>query len=408
MKCASCGGELDAGANACASCGAAVPVANAGAAATSAAGARAVFAIDSSGPATESRFDSVAMPLPSGTPVPPPLPPLGGSGAGRVAGGSGELPDHTDEPGLYAGFWRRVAAYFIDLVVMVLLGLAVGLVLGFIEGLVFRRAIHAINQVAGLVVGWLYFALQESSSEQATLGKRAVGLRVTDLHGEPIGFGRATGRYFGKYLSTLLFCVGFMMAGWTRRKQGLHDMLAGTLVVRNDGLQAARVVGSGDASRRPASGMPGWAIALVAVGAAMVFVVGVLAAIAIPAYQNYFVRSQVAEGMVLAGGAKVAMSEYYANNDGQWPSNNSEAGLAAPHEISGKYVASVDVGDQPGEIVIRFADDEPGVSRDIRGKQLALAGEDVGNGLVLWHCDLSSTTVPDKDLPSSCRRHPSE
>jgi uncharacterized RDD family membrane protein YckC len=71
----------------------------------------------------------------------------------------------------------------------------------------------------------------ESSARQATLGKMALKLAVTDLEGERIGFGRATGRYFAKFLSWLTLLVGFFMAGFTQRKQGLHDILAKTLVI---------------------------------------------------------------------------------------------------------------------------------------------------------------------------------
>ena len=82
------------------------------------------------------------------------------------------------------------------------------------------------------ILHWLYFALMESSTWQATLGKKALGLEVTDLEGKRIGFGRASGRFFGKILSALILWIGFIMAGFTERKQALHDMLAGTLVIR--------------------------------------------------------------------------------------------------------------------------------------------------------------------------------
>jgi uncharacterized RDD family membrane protein YckC len=82
------------------------------------------------------------------------------------------------------------------------------------------------------ILHWLYFALMESSTWQATLGKKALGLEVTDLEGKRIGFGRASGRFFGKILSVLILWIGFIMAGFTEKKQALHDMLAGTLVIR--------------------------------------------------------------------------------------------------------------------------------------------------------------------------------
>jgi uncharacterized RDD family membrane protein YckC len=72
----------------------------------------------------------------------------------------------------------------------------------------------------------------ESSPRQATLGKMAMKIIVTDLEGRPISFGRATGRYFAKnFLSAICF-IGFLMAIWTQKKQALHDMIAGTLVVK--------------------------------------------------------------------------------------------------------------------------------------------------------------------------------
>lgn len=145
---------------------------------------------------------------------------------------------------LYAGFWLRVVAYLIDYfalsfvcgVVIWILLIAAGASL--LSGGASPAAIGVAISifVIGLLLlipaGWLYFALLESSSWQATLGKKALSLYVTDLNGQPIGFGRATGRFFGKILSGMILDVGFMMAGFTEKKQALHDMLASTLVVR--------------------------------------------------------------------------------------------------------------------------------------------------------------------------------
>lgn len=80
---------------------------------------------------------------------------------------------------------------------------------------------------------WLYEALLTSSSWQATIGKRVLHLKVVDEDGNRIGFGRATGRFFAKILSSMFFCIGFIMIGFTERKTGLHDMLAGTRVLRS-------------------------------------------------------------------------------------------------------------------------------------------------------------------------------
>jgi uncharacterized RDD family membrane protein YckC len=94
--------------------------------------------------------------------------------------------------------------------------------------------IHAMLRLALLrvVLHWLYYSLLESSAWQATLGKKALGLEVTDLDGNRISFGRATGRFFAKFISWMILFIGYIMAGFTEKKQALHDILAGTLVIR--------------------------------------------------------------------------------------------------------------------------------------------------------------------------------
>ncbi|MDX6303162.1 MAG: hypothetical protein QOI77_131 [Blastocatellia bacterium] len=82
---------------------------------------------------------------------------------------------------------------------------------------------------------WLYSSLLESSSWQGTVGKKLIGLRVTDLDGNRISFGKATGRHFGKIISSLICLVGFIMVAFTEKHQALHDQMAGTLVVTGSG-----------------------------------------------------------------------------------------------------------------------------------------------------------------------------
>jgi len=139
---------------------------------------------------------------------------------------------------VYAGFWLRVGAILIDGLILSPLA-----VISFALNAMVRAAdststelilslVSLAYSLLLLVVRWLYFALQESSGHQATVGKRVVGIYVTNRQGQRITFGRATGRYFAKIISTLTLCIGFMMAGWTERKQALHDLIADTLVVR--------------------------------------------------------------------------------------------------------------------------------------------------------------------------------
>ncbi|HEX5961441.1 MAG TPA: RDD family protein [Rhodanobacteraceae bacterium] len=324
-----------------------------------------------------------------------------------LSGSAQPLPDHLHAPFLHAGFWRRVAAYLIDSLIM----MPVFFILEFVFLLpVIVRASHdhsgpgpalftwmVVVWLLMIVLPWLYFAFCESSRWQATPGKLALGLKVTDMQGRPIGFGRATGRFFGKLVSGLILDIGYMMAGWTARKQGLHDLMADCCVVRKDGL-AAFERGEIDGNAAPVgTAMPGWAVALIVVGALffmVIPVVAIMAAIAIPAYQNYLVRAQVAEGMALAAGAKVAVAEYTSNH-GSVPVDNTAAGLSDPDTISGRYVRSVQV--ENGEVVVTFGD---------RANQ-AIAGEHLvfkpygSRDDVRWRC--GSPEIEVKYLPQACR-----
>ena len=134
----------------------------------------------------------------------------------------------------YAGFWKRFAAYMIDAIVL-LIG---GSIIGFAFGLAMAaggtddpKVLESMGNAIGLILGWVYFASMESSSSQGTLGKMALGIKVTDLDGNKIGFAKATGRYFGKLISAVILLIGFIMAAFTAKKQGLHDMMAGRLVL---------------------------------------------------------------------------------------------------------------------------------------------------------------------------------
>jgi uncharacterized RDD family membrane protein YckC len=132
---------------------------------------------------------------------------------------------------VYAGFWRRVAAVIIDGLLLSVVTVPLTLALGSGDGYA-EAARSSGGSAISTVVTWLYYALMESSAKQATVGKMALGIIVTDVEGRRIGFGRATGRYFAKILSALILGIGFLMVAFTQRKQGLHDMLAGTLVIR--------------------------------------------------------------------------------------------------------------------------------------------------------------------------------
>jgi type IV pilus assembly protein PilA len=131
----------------------------------------------------------------------------------------------------------------------------------------------------------------------------------------------------------------------------------------------------------------------------VVAIIAILAAIAIPAYQDYLIRSQVSEGAVLSDGAKTAIAEFYSNK-GVFPTTNQSAGLALPTSIAGKYILSVDAGAAPGIIKATF--NATAANKAIQGKVISFSAI-THTGSIAWTCTNAATNVDPKYLPSSCR-----
>ena len=152
----------------------------------------------------------------------------------------------------YAGFWERVAAYLIDgLILGVPFGILMVILIFLFGGfgvMMHRRPVEpgeamafvgpmfmffVLGMLVFLAFHWLYFAGLESSERQATFGKSLLSLRVTNYDGRRLSFGHATGRFFAKIVSGMVpFAIGYIMAAFTAKKQALHDLIAGTLVLR--------------------------------------------------------------------------------------------------------------------------------------------------------------------------------
>ncbi|ENV7788926.1 pilin, partial [Neisseria gonorrhoeae] len=146
----------------------------------------------------------------------------------------------------------------------------------------------------------------------------------------------------------------------------------------------------------------------------VIAIVGILAAVALPAYQDYTARAQVSEAILLAEGQKSAVTEYYLNN-GKWPADNGAAGVASASDIKGKYVKEVKV--EKGVVTATMKSD--GVNKEIQGKKLSLWAKRE-NGSVKWFCgqpvtrdkagtddavkdDAGNDKIDTKHLPSTCR-----
>ncbi len=186
---------------------------------------------------------------------------------------------------MYAGFWKRVAAYLIDYVLVMVCNYLIAFLIGFASAKLLNLqtddvpagvTLLAMLVILGLVL--VYYVYAESSPWQATVGKRILGIKVTDEHGNRISFWRSFGRRAAMAISSFTFLIGYMMCGWTARKQCLHDKIAGCLVVDKNYVPGEH---SGSAPRK----MPVWAILLCCVPAGM-FLLGILAALFLPAFMK--------------------------------------------------------------------------------------------------------------------------
>jgi Tfp pilus assembly major pilin PilA len=224
----------------------------------------------------------------------------------------------------------------------------------------------------------------QSSSRQATLGKMALGIKVTSAEGERISFLRATGRYFATILSGLILMIGYLLAAFTQRKQALHDMIAGTLVVRADASPEEVQAGSGTMK---ISGV------VIAFGVLLAFVpvLGIMAAVAIPAYSDYTVRAKMTEAVATGRSARESVQEYYQKNR-KLPASLREAGFSFEASIN---VAGVSARFDGPEVVISV---QPRVPQANGGSVLMKAP---AAQPTTWTC--STDAIPHKYLPANCR-----
>ena len=333
-------------------------------------------------------------PSPHALPAPP-APPVGvygfagASAAGRAAGAAGARV-------VPAGFMRRWAALFLDSLILFIPLVVVGVVLVLAFGIKLDDqtsgpgVADALIYLLYFICAPIYYAGMESSSWQATLGKRALGIKVTDLQGRRLSFGHALGRWFAAALSYLTLYIGFLMAAVTERKRALHDFVAGTEVVDKWAYT--------DQPERQKEGLSGCLVVFL-IAMLMVPIIAILAAIAISQYQDYVLRSQVSEASALADGVKTAVAEY-VNNSSRFPDSNASAGLPSPEQIQGAYVRSVDVGRSPGRIEAVFSSHLPQkANAALDGKHLYFTGS-IEAGSLAWHC--GSDDLKQKWCPSAC------
>ncbi|WP_374473288.1 RDD family protein [Arenimonas sp.] len=343
-----------------------------------------------------------------GPPAPPPAE-IPAPAAAALAAAPVQAPAAAAGPDevVDAGFLRRFAAFFLDSLIVSGVFYTLYLV-GFVlfalsmagggepdEAMVMAGALAM--SLLYVLLSLAYYAGMESSSRQATLGKMALGIKVVDARGQRLGFGHAAGRWLASALSYLTFYIGFAMAGFTARKQGLHDLVANTYVVD----QWAYTDQPGRQQRGPS----GCLAAAVVGGVLLVllFVAGILAAIALPAYQDYVERAgraasaasaDLAGPMAQARALATQVDDFRRNTD-RCPRDPEELGHpgSAPPDIEafrlfedalGRCVVAVDLGDA-------------GTLGEASGGTLHLRLDGQGG----WTCEASG--IPEALVPADCR-----
>lgn len=283
---------------------------------------------------------------------------------------------------MYAGFWRRFAAALLDLMIVIVPIVVLGLVVALVTGP--KSTATLIADLCALALLWFYFAVMESSARQATLGKLAFGIRVTGLRGERISFTQATSRFFGKLFSAASLGVGFLMSAVTRRRQALHDMISGSLVLDVGlGLNELRKAGY-------AQPMSGGAIVALMIGALCVPLTTAGTIAAIPHYQDYRVRTAI-EDVIASARTVTADVAAYMRRHRAMPRTleDAQATGTSPH-VSAAAIR------RDGTVVLTLAIDR------LEGKRIAFIPATADAGNIVWTC--TSEEVSARYLPAQCRR----
>lgn len=294
--------------------------------------------------------------------------------AAKIARVAGSIAGRKDQPlplpageAIHAGFWRRCAAYLIDNLVL------------FIPSLIVL-IIPILGYLVYFAGRWAYFAMMESSPTQATLGKRAMGIIATDGKGRRLSLGQASGRYFAGAISYITLYIGYALAGWTSRKQALHDLIADTCVV-------FETVKPGEPlpTVRPPMPWYGWAANCLLLA---VFPIAILAAIAVPAYQDYLMRAKLMSTFVAAESVKSGVTEAIESN------GNCQAATATNNDPMIESIRTS--GNSPACVITLTLASNPETPSALRGQ--SIEWQYAGDGA--WNC---ISAITPKYLPASCR-----
>ncbi|WP_158601786.1 RDD family protein [Solilutibacter pythonis] len=328
--------------------------------------------------------------------------PAGDSMATPAARSSGDLHRATDAPPpgrphevVHAGFWRRWAALFLDQLAISIPLIGLTLLFGFLNG-AFRNIDR--GQVSDLgdlylflypIIAALYYSLQESGRHQATLGKRALNIKVTDTAGKPIKPPRALLRWMSASLSYLTLCIGFIMAAFTPEKKALHDVMAKTLVVDKWAFTPY--------PERQRGGRSGCLVVLVALAAvSAVGLAVIVAAFALSAYVRYATKD---EDYLLATTQVMRMQiQHFHDQTGRCPVSGEDS-FTQPRDYRDYMLQAVEFGPTGnGGCALRIDINGQKEKPPLVGQMTMEYRPDHGG---VWRC--SAHGLPNKSLPEDCR-----
>ena len=238
------------------------------------------------------------------------------------------------------------------------------------------------------VVWWLYFALMESSSNQATLGKKLLGIKVTDMAGQPLSFIHAAGRQLAGLITSMTFYIGYLMAAFTGRKQALHDIIAGAVIVnKNFDPNQIKLCNQSPPPSMSVTGIVSVVFLVLAIPIGFLLI-----AIAVPAYQNYTIRAGVADAFEHAESTQPAIVKH-AEDTGYWPQNFEQAKLSTGDMKTDSYYIHLESN---GVLAIHF--NQP---KELNGDIVRLIPNLKNSGAYEWRCE--GGRMEPVYLPSSCR-----
>lgn len=285
---------------------------------------------------------------------------------------------------VYAGFWTRFLASFLDLlligggVILMLIAIAGLMIVSGRDNIVHNNLAVSIFCFAIAGLSFAYFILMESGEQCATFGKRWMNIKILDTSGSRLNTSRALGRLIVRFVTQLSLLVGFLIQPFTPRKQALHDLLAGTIVVRANESQKISVM----------------ATLLVLFFALMVPALALFSTAGLPIFQQYIQKVQLEKGMQVGAKATSAVARFYHNN-GRVPAVIADADR---YLGTTSHISAIDINQQNGEITLTFSEAE---RKAIRSKHLLFTPAVDTSQSIIWKCH--SNDIDTQRLPESCK-----